>query len=442
MLIWLLSDSDASKHLAFSETLSGFCAHFPDVKAEFAVKTRHSLWESVFAYLRDPKRNPMADIIEIPHNWTALLAKLGLLRDLSRVFEDFNPLACPEFITREFGPGESGAVFSAPWWMEAPALFYSASALKAMGGYPGEHGLSWEEFLAALEKLSIANSARGNRNAVSPQPLGRGSPRQAGVTAPRRAGSPDFYPLCFPASSGSLGLEDVLPRVWSRGGGLFSQDLSRASFNKDETSEGIQDLLNLAVNGHARLFSPALFEGGGCFQEGAAFAFSPRDLCSARGAGAQKAPLGMLPWPGYNLAHPQPKAGSSGANDTGGPVNISNLAVFSGTADLKEAASLLKWLLKPERAAKFTAAFSVFPCHRAEFEERLESSRQGGLYRRIFAGASLRPNITVYPTAEMLFERVLWNVSLSVARRNYSNDDLTRELIIAQGEADYLLSLY
>ena len=414
MLIWLLSDSDSSKHLAFNETLSGFCAHFPDVKAEFAVKTRHSLWESIFAHLRDSKRNPIADIIEIPHNWTALLAKLGLLCDLSRIFEDFNPLACPEFITREFGPGENGAIFSAPWWMEAPALFYCTAALKAMGGHPGEHGLSWEEFLAALEKLS----------------------------SPRRAKGFDFYPLCFPASSGPLGLSDVLPRVWSRGGGLFSQDLSRASFNKDETSAGIQDLLSLAVNGYSRLFSSELFEGGGCFHERAAFVFSPRDICSARGMGAQKAPLGMLPWPGYNSAHPPTRTGPAGIDDTGGPVNISNLAVFSGTANLKEAASLLRWVLKPERVGKFTAAFSVFPCHRAEFEERLENSKQGELYRCIFAGASLRPNITVYPTAEMLFERVLWNMSLSVARRNYSNDDLTRELIIAQGEADYLLSLY
>ncbi|HAH31296.1 MAG TPA: hypothetical protein DCL44_03165 [Elusimicrobia bacterium] len=413
MLIWLLSDSDSSKHLAFSETLSGFCSHFTDIKAEFAVKTRHSLWESIFAHLRDSKRNPIADIIEIPHNWTALLAKLGLLSDLSRIFEDFNPLACPEFITREFGPGEGGTVFSAPWWMEAPALFYSPSALKAMGGNPGEHGLSWEEFSAVLEKLSIRRRAMGS----------------------------DFYPLCFPASSGALGLNDVLPRVWSRGGGLFSQDLSRASFNKDETSAGIQDLLNLAVNGHARLFSPALFEGAGYFHEGAAFAFSPRDLCSGRGMGAPKSTLGMLPWPGYNPAQ-APKVWQAGANAAGGPVNINNLAVFSGTADLKAAASLLKWLLKPERVGKFTAAFSVFPCHRAEFEERLENSRQGGLYRRIFTGASLRPNITVYPTAEMLLERVLWNMSLSVARRDYSNDDLTRELIIAQGEADYLLSLY
>ena len=396
MLIWLLSDSDSSKHLAFREMLAGFCAHFPEVKTEFAVKTRSSLWESVFAHLRDSRRNPLADVIEIPHNWTALLAKLGLLSDLSKILDDFNPLACPEFIAKEFAPGDGGAVFSAPWWMEAPALFYSRSALKRLGGRQGDNGLSWEEFISALEKLSTARS--------------RGA---------------DFYPLCFSGYSGSLGLDNVLPRVWSRGGGLFSQDLNRASFNKDETLAGVQDMLGLAVNGHVRLFSPTLFEGAGYFDERSAFAFSPRDLCSAESA--KKEAFDMLLFPGCNSLS---------------PVNISNLAIFSGTAGLKEGASLLKWLLKPERSGNFAAAFLAFPCNKTAFEERLENSRQGGLYRRIFAGANLRPNITVYPTAEMLFERILWNMSLAVARKDYSIDGLTRELIIAQGEADYLLSLY
>jgi multiple sugar transport system substrate-binding protein len=400
MLIWLLSDSDSSKHLAFRRMLAEFSAHFPEVKAEFAVKTRSSLWESVFAHLRDSKRNPLADVIEIPHNWTALFAKLGLLSDLSKISDDFNPLACPEFITREFVPGDGGAVFSAPWWMEAPALFYRRSALKAWGVQQGDNGISWEEFVSILEKLSIS----------------------------RRSRSADSYPLWFSGSSGPLGIENVLPRVWSRGGGLFSPDLSRASFNKDETSAGIQDMLALPINGHVRLFSPTLFEGGGYFDERSVFAFSSRDINSAKGA--KKEAFNMLPFPGCNASF---------------PVNISNLAIFSGTTVLKEGSSLVKWLLKPERSGNFAAAFLAFPCNKAAFEERMgyrSAVPYSASYRRIFAGANLRPNITVYPTAEMLFERILWNMSLAVARKDYSVDSLTRELIIAQGEADYLLSLY
>ena len=47
-----------------------------------------------------------------------------------------------------------------------------------------------------------------------------------------------------------------------------------------------------------------------------------------------------------------------------------------------------------------------------------------------------------YPTAELLLQRALWNLSLKIARKDYTREDLNRELIMAQGEADYLLSLY
>ena len=60
-----------------------FSAAYPDHNIEFSVKSRHSLWESLFAHLRDPKRNPLADVMELPQNWTELFAKLGLLSDLS-----------------------------------------------------------------------------------------------------------------------------------------------------------------------------------------------------------------------------------------------------------------------------------------------------------------------------------------------------------------------
>ena len=400
MLIWLLSDSDSSKHLAFSEELARFCSYFPDVKAEFAVKTRSSLWKSFFAHLRDPRRNPLADVVEIPHNWTALLAKLGLLCDLSTVLEDFNPLACPEFITRGFAPADSGAVFSAPWWMDATALFCSAAALSGAGVKTGEAGLSWEEFERALEKLR---------------------------------GAPESYPLCFPASSGALELANVLPRIRSRGGGLFSGDYNRAAFNKDETLAGVRDFTTLALKGYFRLFPSSVFDGspGRC-----AFAISPRDIRSGfvpgPGAPSKKPAPVMLPFPGCSF--------SSGGD--AGPVNVRNLAISSGADGVKEPAALLKWLLKPERSGSFAGAFGAFPCQRSAFESRLEKSARGEIYRKIFARARLRPNTTVYPTAEILLEKILWNVSLAVARENYSAEYLSRELIIAQGEADYLLSLY
>jgi hypothetical protein len=98
--------------------------------------------------------------------------------------------------------------------------------------------------------------------------------------------------------------------------------------------------------------------------------------------------------------------------------------------------------MEPENLGPFTESFGVFPCLKTVFEERLQGEKEVETYRKIFSAPELMPNIMAYPTAELLLERALWNLSLKIARRDYDREDLTRELIMAQGEADYLLSLY
>jgi ABC-type glycerol-3-phosphate transport system substrate-binding protein len=121
---------------------------------------------------------------------------------------------------------------------------------------------------------------------------------------------------------------------------------------------------------------------------------------------------------------------------------VYNLSVSSSSQDQAGAAAFVSWALEPRNLAHFTESFGVFPCLKPVFEERLREERDGPVYKRIFAAPELKPNIMVYPTAELLLERALWNLSMKIARRDYEREDLTRELIMAQGEADYLLSLY
>src|SRR3989338_3567608 len=124
MIIWLLSDYDHRKHLASNSLIARYTASYPDHPVKFSVKSRHSLWESLFAHLRDPKRNPLADVMELPQNWTELFAKLGLLSDLSTSIEALSQPRYPEFVLKELCRDEGNRAYSAPWWLEAPALFY------------------------------------------------------------------------------------------------------------------------------------------------------------------------------------------------------------------------------------------------------------------------------------------------------------------------------
>ena len=393
MLIWLLSDYDHRKHLAFKSLLGRFSAAYPEVRAEFAVKSRRSMWESLFAHLRDPKRNPLADVIEIPQNWTELFSRLGLLSDLASSLEALAQRRYPDFIFKELLRHDEARAYSAPWWLEAPALYYRPQALKGAVTDPEKELASWDGFRAALDR----------------------------IRPPSRKGN--FRALSVPGSSGSVSVADVLPRVWGRRGGLFSDDFNRATFNREETVGGVEDWLELAVSGKIELFNGDHFETGPQPAEDCAFMISSRKL-----PGAGRAGLKMLPYPGY----------PSG----GGLMLVYNLAISSATQDHGSAAAFVAWAMEPRNAASFAESFGVFPCLKPVFEERLKEERETGVYRRLFSAPELMPNIMVYPTAELLLERVLWNLSLKIARRDYEREDLTREMIMAQGEADYLLSLY
>lgn len=393
MLIWLLSDYDHRKHLAFKSLLARYCAASPEAEIEFSVKSRHSLWESLFAHLRDPKRNALADVIEIPQNWTELFSKLGLLSELSSGLEALARRRYPEFVLKELCRDEELRAYSAPWWLEAPALFYRPQALKGAVEDPEKELATWEGFRAAIDR----------------------------VRAPARRGN--FRALSVPGSSGPVSVADVLPRVWGRRGGLFSDDFNRATFNREETAGGIEDWLELAVSGKIEIFSADRFQNGPRQAEDCAFIISARKL-----TGAGRSGLKMLPYPGY----------PSG----GGLMLVSNLAVSSSAGDQGAATAFVAWAMEPRNAASFAESFGVFPCLKSVFEERLREEKEKEVYTRLFAAPELKPNIMVYPTAELLLERALWNLSLKIVRKDYEREDLTRELIMAQGEADYLLSLY
>ena len=347
----------------------------------------------MFAHLRDPKRNPMADVVEIPQNWTELFSRLGMLAEISSEVKQLEARRYPEFVLKELLRHDEAHAYSAPWWLEAPALYYRPQALKGAVEDPAAELASWEGFRAALDRVRPPS---------------------------KRA---DFRALSVPGSSGSVSVFDVLPRVWGRRGGLFSDDFNRATFNRDETAGGISDWLELAVSGKIELFSDERMESGPRPAEDCAFTISGRRI-----QGSGRAGLRMLPYPGY----------PSG----GGLMLVHNLAVSASTREHASAAQFVSWAMEPRNASYFSESFGVFPCQRTALEDRLREEREAEVYRRLFSAPELMPNIMVYPTAELLLERVLWNLSLKTARRDYEREDLARELIMAQGEADYLLSLY
>ncbi|MBI4801211.1 MAG: extracellular solute-binding protein [Elusimicrobia bacterium] len=393
MLIWLLSDCDTGKFAAFKNLLNSFSAQYPDIKVDFRALTRRSMWQNLFAHLRDSKHRESADLLELPHSWTAVFARLGLLAEVGGVLESFTPARYPDFLKKGCVPEESDTVFSVPWWMEAPALFYRPEEFSKRRLCPEADLLDWEHFLGTCERLAAGNKKRG------------------------------FYPLLQGDGAGRLSSSHALPCVWNRGGDVFSEDLNRCTLGKDEAVKGLQDYLEPALRGYLPLFNEAVFEGGPFYEEVCAMVF---------GARAPASPGRKSVFKAVRLPGPRKKE----------LVCSYNLAAAAGSPNLKEAGLFLKWASAADNSSSFAAAFGVFPCLKAGFEEALEDAREGQAWREIFSAPAMTPNITIYPTAQLLLDRALWHASLRIARQTYAREDFLKELIIAQGEIDYLLSLY
>ncbi|MCK5584044.1 MAG: extracellular solute-binding protein, partial [Elusimicrobiales bacterium] len=219
MKFWVLSDIDSAKFSSLKSIISKFALDYPNIKVELSVKTRETMWESLFLHLRDPK-NPIADLIEIPHSWTDILSKLGMFLEMGKVLEGANLNRYPDFLRKGCGLQKDNVFFSLPWWMELYTLQYRLDMVKNISSDMPSELKSWRGFLGVCEKIKKANRKK------------------------------DFFVLENANPSGAISLYDVISCVWNRGGSLFTEDINRAAVSKREFVKGVEDFLRLAIDGY------------------------------------------------------------------------------------------------------------------------------------------------------------------------------------------------
>ena len=388
MKVWLLSDYDNRKHQAFRGLIYRYTLKkSSDISID--VKSRSNLWRSLFAHLRDSANNPLPDVVELPLNWTRRFSSLGLLADLKPYINSLSDNSYSEPIMEELCRHGDSEIYSVPWWQKAPALHYRRETLEKFCSSPKDELSSWKGFREVLDRISDSSKFHNHRI------------------------------LSVPGSYGAAGLGEVLPRIWARKGGLYSDDFTRATFTRDETSSGIQDWLDLAIDGYIRFFSQDRFQNGYIPSDSCIFMLSSRRPLYLGGK------MSVLPYPGCARG--------------GSLLLVNNLAVSSSSVFKKEAMELVEWLTDGLNSGTFADYFGVFPCLSSAFESRI--AKEPEAFRRIFSNPELLPNFSFYPSAELLLQRLLWRVSLKISDKSFMKEDLRRELITAQAEADYLLTL-
>ncbi len=407
MKFWVLSDIDSAKFSSLKSIISKFALDYPKIKVELSVKTRETMWESLFLHLRDPE-NLIADLIEIPHSWTDILSKLGMFLEMGKIIEGANLNKYPDFLRKGCGLQKDGVFFSLPWWMELYTLQYRLDMVKNISPNIDSDLKSWRGFLNVCEKIKKANKKK------------------------------DFFVLENANPSGAISLYDVIPCVWNRGGTLFMEDFNRAAVSKREFLKGLEDFLKLAIDGYLPLFKENYYESEGLLSEGLrAMVFTGRYYSSDRIV----QPLSQKGEPDAKKPVLEAALYPNIARD-GHLVSSTNLAVTDKVLDIDEVKLFMKTLLAPQNLKTFTESFSVFPCQKISVEGMIRTNKNYAVYRKILSHAKMPPNISVFPTYNSLMNRVLWDMSVKIVKNNYNSQELAKKLIFIQSEVDYLMSLY
>lgn len=410
--LWVLPGHGMRTYPAVKDQLRDFLREHPDTQVEVTVRTPGSLWSQLFTRLKRPREAPRPHVVEFPSHWTATLAQLGLLEDLTE-FEPDLTLApwhsslhthCrglqvpepPEPARRkdDSTAAPAGSVHSLPWWMEAPILYYRPDLLRR-AGLELDALSSWASLREACRQL-------GRRLPASVFPIANGNPRE------------------------SISLADVAPAVWSRGGDFFARDGSRSVFHREEAYYGIRAYLELLERGwmpllgKSGLVPPTLFEGGAALQ------FWGR---IERPPGRNAPPVAAVPCP-------------RGERSQAGVLTAHHLGVLRG-ADLgREAYALLKHLTRPAQGARYAAALGALPCASVELDSTLAGHDElGRTLRRGLELARPLANLHSLGTLERIFDRSMENLIRAILRRSYDAELLRQELIYAAAEMDYILSM-
>ncbi|MBI4345336.1 MAG: extracellular solute-binding protein [Elusimicrobia bacterium] len=392
--LWVLPARGMRTYPLVKEQLRDFLREHPDTQVEVTVRTPGSLWSQLFARLKRPREAQRPHLVEIPSHWTATLAYLGLLEDLGELEPGLSLAPWHPPLHEHCRAGKDGSVFSLPWWMEAPVVYFRPDLLRKCGLEPDALS-SWASLREACRQLA-------KRLPASVHPIANGNPRE------------------------SVSLADVAPPVWSRGGDFFSRDGARAVFHREEAYHGVRAYLELIekgwmpLSGKSGLVSPTLFEGGAALQ------FWGR---IERPSGRAATPLGAAPTP-------------RGERAQAGVLTAHHLAALRGAGLAREAFGLLKHLTRPAQGARYASALGTLPCATAELDAALvEADELGRVFRRALEQSRLLPNFAALGTLERIFDRSMENLLRAILRRSYDGELLRQEMIYAASEMDYILSM-
>ena len=399
MIFWIMPDNAERTQSIMENFLKDFKKENPSINIKIEVINRATLWNKIFSLRHQIGTEKGPDLIAMPHYWTELLIKAGVLVNLTEFDKTFRVDNYLEILRPHCYKKGTSDIYSVPWWFDITALHYREDHLKQISNTPQELLSTWQGMLEACKKLKE-----------------------------RFSDVEGYFPMQNSDWRGSLSHRAVLPCIWSRGGFLMDEKENLSGFNVLGTRQGIEDFATLALKG----YMPILRERSslGTISSGYASMIMTRRQGIAMFEG-QKANFEVK-------TLPIPKTGASYINY----LDATNLALIKGSSQ-EQAALLLKWLTRPENQIKYSVLTEVFPALEASFDNFLISSPvRVQNYTKILATAKALPSHIASGTLMEMLGEVMTNTSSDIVRNQYSPEILEERLLKEQKEADDILSLY
>ena len=398
MLLWVMPDSGAKTMEDYATLLSLFKKENPSVDVHVRVFTRNVLWRRVFT-LKDPSHEEKPDLIQIPHYWTALLVRAGVMENLSQLDPGLSLTDCLLPLKENcYQPGTKD-IYSYPWWFDLSALHYRADHLKLVSARPEQDLKTWNGL------LSICAALREKFRDV-----------------------PGYYPMQNSDWRGSLSMRSALPCMWSRGLNFFTEDHAATLVGSKEFKEALHNYVTLAL----KEYMPILRERGslGTMVSGKASLMLSRKLGLSTFDARRGIQVRTVPVPATGET---PTAYLSGMN----------LFINVRSQHKKEALAFIKFCARPDVQTRYAKLLEVFPAYEDALELfMLSSGRRVREYGRILAVARTLPNITVTGTIMEILKRILAVCATQIVEGRFTQASLDRELDLAAKEIEYLLSIY
>ena len=399
MILWVMPDSGAQTKADYQKLVERFKQEYPKAEINVQVFTRNVLWKQVFMLKYPAAQEPVPDLIQIPHYWTALLTRAGVAENLSHMDPG---LSLAQFLhplrTQCYKPGTKD-IYSYPWWFDMSALHYRADHLRLVSENPDEELSTWEGLLDICERLQQ-----------------------------KFAEVEGYYPMQNSDWRGSLSTRSSFMEVWGRGADLFTPDLHGTQIGTPEFSQGVKDYVTLALKN----YMPILRERGslGTMLTGKASMLLSRKQGGNNFKGKRGVPVHTVPVP---RTGEKPAAYLSGMN----------LMINSAGKDKETALKFIKWCSRPENQLAYATTMDVFPALEESFEHFIFSSSQRlQTYSGILATAHTLPNITITGTVVEILNKVLAVCATQIVEGRFTQASLDIELEHAAKEVEYLLSLY